>query len=154
MNTVKITEKKPDSLWNYYRDERSDPLSSSSESSSSKYKTSITGNTHHFGDGEAGYDTEKVGKNKAKIVVPLKHLSNFCRTLNISLINYEIELILTLSKNCALVDITARAAGNNNDPPAIVAPTSLEFQITDTKLHVQLVTLSKGNDTKLLEQLI
>ena len=46
--------KKTDSLWNYYRDERSDPLSSSSESSSSKYKTSITGNTHHFGDGEAG----------------------------------------------------------------------------------------------------
>ena len=142
------------SLWNYYRDERSDPLSSSSESSSSKYKTSITGNTHNFGDGEAGSDTEKVGKNKAKIVVPLKHLSNFCRTLNIPLINYEIELILTLSKNCALVDMTARAAGNNNDPPAIVAPTWLEFQITDTKLHVQLVTLSKENDTKLLEQLI
>ena len=47
-----------------------------------------------------------------------------------------------------------RAAGNNNDPPAIVAPTWLEFQITGTKLHIQLVTLSKENDTKLLEQLI
>ena len=70
------------------------------------------------------------------------------------MINYEIELILTLSKNCALVDMTARAAGNNNDPPAIVAPTWLEFQITGTKLHIQLVTLSKENDTKLLEQLI
>ena len=70
------------------------------------------------------------------------------------MINCEIELILTLSKNCALVDMTARAAGNNNDPPAIVAPTWLEFQITGTKLHIQLVTLSKENDTKLLEQLI
>ena len=46
-----------------------------------------------------------------------------------------------------------RAAGNNNDPPAIVAPTWLEFQITDTKLHVPVVTLSKENDTKLLEKL-
>ena len=69
------------------------------------------------------------------------------------MINCEIELILTLSKNCALVDMTARAAGNNNDPPAIVAPTWLEFQITDTKLHVPIVTLLKENDRKLLEQL-
>ena len=44
-------------------------------------------------------------------------------------------------------------AGNNNDPPAIVAPTGSEFQITDTKLYVPVVTLSKENDIKLLEQL-
>ena len=37
--------------------------------------------------------------------------------------------------------------------PAIVAPTGLEFQITDTELHVPLVTLSNENDTKPLEQL-
>ena len=49
--------------------------------------------------------------------------------------------------------MTVRAAGNNNDPPAIVAPTGLEFQITDTKLYVPVVTLSKENDIKLLEQL-
>ena len=46
-----------------------------------------------------------------------------------------------------------RATGNNNDPPVIVAPTGLEFQIKDTKLYVPVVTLSKENDTKLLEQL-
>ena len=39
--------------------------------------------------------------------------------------------------------MTERDAGNNNDPPAIVAPTALEFKITDTKLYVPLVTLSK-----------
>ena len=49
--------------------------------------------------------------------------------------------------------MTARPAGNNNDPSAIVAPAGLEFQITDTKLHVPVVTLSKENDKKLLEQL-
>ena len=49
------------SLWNYYRDEPSNPLSSNSESF--KYKTSITGNTYNVGAGEAGYDAYKVGKN-------------------------------------------------------------------------------------------
>ena len=49
--------------------------------------------------------------------------------------------------------MTVRAAGNNNDPTAIVAPTGLEFQITDTKLYVPVVTLSTKNDKKLLEQL-
>ena len=61
--------------------------------------------------------------------------------------------LLTSSKNCALADMTARAAGNNNDPPAIGAPTGLEFQITDTKLHIPVVTLSKENDKRILEQL-
>ena len=56
MNTVKITKKKTDSLWNYYRDEPSNPLSSSSESF-------IIGNTYNIGDGEDGYDAKKVGKN-------------------------------------------------------------------------------------------
>ena len=47
--------------------------------------------------------------------------------------------------------MTVRAAQDGN--PAIVAPTGLEFKITDTKLYVPVVTLSKENDTKLLEQL-
>ena len=40
------------SLWNYYRDEPSNPLSNNSESF--KYKTSITGNTYNVGDGNYG----------------------------------------------------------------------------------------------------
>ena len=67
------------------------------------------------------------------------------------MINCEVEFILTWSKNCALADMTARAARNNNNSPAIVT-TGLEFQITDTKLHVPVVTLSKQNDEKLLLQ--
>ena len=67
------------------------------------------------------------------------------------MINCEDELILTWSKNCVLADMTVRAAQGSN--LAIVAPTGLEFQITDTKLYVPVVTLSKENDTKLLEQL-
>ena len=37
--------------------------------------------------------------------------------------------------------------------PAIAAPTELKFEITDTKLYVPVVSLSKEDDIKLLEQL-
>ena len=139
------------SLWNYYRDEPSHFLSSYSESF--KYKTSIIGNAYNAGTGEADYDPDKVGKTEIEIVVPLKIFGNFWRTLDKPLINCEKELILTWSKNCGLANMTARAAGNNNDSPAISAPNGLEIQIADTKLHVLVVTLSKENDKKLLEQL-
>ena len=147
------------SLWNYYRDEPSNPLSSNSESF--KYKTSITGNTYNIDekitddDGNEvdnpKYDANKVGKNETEVVIPLKYLSNFWRSLNIPLINCEVELILTWSKNCVLADMTTRDA--EGDTPAIVSPPVLTFEITDTKLYVPVVTLSKENDTKLLEQL-
>ena len=137
------------SLWNYYRDEPSDPLSSDSESF--KYKTSIRGESYNIGAGEEGYDANKIGKNETEVIIPLKYLSNFCRSLNIPLINCEIELILTWSKNCILADMRVRDEESNN--PAIIAPTGLEFKMTDTKLYVPIVSLSKENDIKLLEQL-
>ena len=73
-------------LWNYYRDELSNPISSNSESF--KYKISITGNTYNVNATIADddnnqipnpdYDADKVGKNETIVVIPLKHLSNFC----------------------------------------------------------------------------
>ena len=137
----KSYRKRTGSLWNYYRNESSDPLSSNSESF--KYKTSITGNTYNVGAGEAGYDANKVGKNETEVVIPLKHLSNFWRSLNIPLINCEVELILTWSKKCVLAYMTQ---ANN-------LPGELNVVITDTKLYFPVVTLSKENDIKLLEQL-
>ena len=134
------------SLWNYYRDEPSTPLSSNSESF--KYKTSTTWNTYNVGNGEAGSDAKKVGKDEIEVVIPLKLLSNFWRILNKPSINCEMELILRWSKNCVLADMTVRAAGNNNDPPVIAVATGLEFQITDTELYIPVVTLSNENDKK------
>ena len=92
------------SLWNYYRGKPSDPLFSNSESF--KYKTSITGNTHNIGIGEAGYDANKVAKNETEVVIPQKHLSNFWRSLIIPLSNCKVELILNWFKNCVLADMT------------------------------------------------
>ena len=87
---------------------------------------------------ENGVTHNNLTKNDVKVVVPLKHLSNFWRSLNIPLINCEVELILTWSKNCILADMTVRDAEGDN--PAIVAPTGLEFKITDTKLYVPVVS--------------
>ena len=63
------------SLWNYYRDQPSNSLSTNFESF--KYKPSITGNTYNIDNDDDNYDTNKVGKKETKIVIPLKHLSNF-----------------------------------------------------------------------------
>ena len=78
--------KSTESLWNYYRDEPSNPLFSNSESF--KYKASITGNTYDGDD-----DEDKVGKNETEVVIPIKHLSIFWKNLNIRLINCELELL-------------------------------------------------------------
>ena len=133
----RIYRKTIGSLWNYYRDEPSNHLSSNTESF--KCKTSIVG--------KATEDNRSL--TKANVVIPLKHLSNFRRALNIPLLNCEVELILTWSKNCAFADMTVDAAANS----AIVAPTGLEFQTTDRKFYVPVVTLSKENNGRLLEQL-
>ena len=56
-------------------------------------------------------------------------------------------------QSCVLADLKVRAAGNNGDPPAIVAPTKLEFQIKDTKLYVPFASLSTRNNKKPLQKL-
>ena len=40
-----------------------------------------------------------------EILVPLKYISNFWRTLEMPLINCEVELILNWSANCVIVEI-------------------------------------------------
>ena len=70
-------------------------------------------------------------------MVPLKYLSNFWRTLEMSLINFEVNLILTWSSTCVITN--SAGAGT--------------FAITDTRLYVPVVTLSTQESTKLLQQL-
>ena len=62
---------------------------------------------------------------------------------------------MTWFKNCVLIDKSTRDANYNVNPrfSEINNPENATFQITDTKLYVPIVTLSKENDIKLLEQL-
>ena len=72
-----------------------------------------------------------------EIMVPLKYLSNFWRTLEMPLINCEVNLLLTWSKDCVITNCTGEG----------------KFGITETKLYVPVVTLSTKDNEKLLQQL-
>ena len=97
-----------------------------SDSESFKSKVKITGKTPNDGN------TKDV-----EIIVPLKYLSHFWRTLKMPLINCEVNLILTWSKGCVITNSEGEA----------------KFAITETKLYVPVVTLSTQDNAKLLQQL-
>ena len=80
------------SLWQYYKDI---PNGNLARSESLKYKVKITGKTPNNGN-----------TKDLEIIVPLKYLSNFLRTLEIPLINCEVNLILTWSKHCVITNST------------------------------------------------
>ena len=80
------------------------------------------------------------GTKNVEIMVPLKYLSNIWRTLEMPLINCEVNLILTWSSSYVLIST------NNANQVAT-------FAITDTKLYVPVVTLSTQENTKFLQQL-
>ena len=111
------------SLWQFYRDE---PNHNLANSESFKFKVKITGKT-------PAADNEK----DVEIMVSLKYLSNFWRTLEMLLINSEVNLILTWSPTCVITNSTG--AGT--------------FEITDAKLYVPVVTLSTKENAKLIQQL-
>ena len=115
--------KTSDSLWQYYKDVPNDNLA---DSESFKYKVKITGKI-----------PDDDNMKNVEIMVPLKYLSNFWRTLEMPLINCEVNLILTWSKDCVITNSTG--AG--------------KFKITETKLYVPVVTLSTQDNAKLLQQL-
>ena len=140
------------SLWNYYRDEPSGTIGDNNithsilNSESFDYKANFKDN---------GVTHDNLTKNDVKFVVPLKHLSNFWIHLDIPLINCEVELILTWFKNCVLIDKSTREANFGANPVVceIDNQEDATFKITDLKLFVPVVTLSKENDIQLLEQI-
>ena len=140
------------SLWNYYRDEpnsstdNDDITHSILNSKSFDYKANFM---------ENGVTQNNLIKNTVKTVIPLKHVSNFWRNLNIPLINCQVELILTWFKNYVLIEQITRDTDYEANPRVseINNPENAMFQIADTKLYVPVVTLSKENNIKLLEQL-
>ena len=113
------------SLWDFKRDEIDNNANVSDDNAPSfKYKASNIGNTENNGT-----------KNGVKIVVPLKYLSNFWRSLEIPLINCKVKLSLKWIENYVL---TTAAIANE----AI-------FEIADAKLYVLIITLSAEDNAKL-----
>ena len=73
------------------------------------------------------------------MMVPLKYLSNFWRTREMSLINCKVELILTWSAACVMIYTD-------------VADQVSTFTITETNFYVPVVTLSAQDNANLLPQ--
>ena len=87
--------------------------------------------------------TDDKNVNNVKLVVPLKYVSNFFRSLEMPLVNCKIDLELTWHKDCMISSANA-AAGQ-----------VVSFMITNTKLYVPVVTLSTkdNNNNNLTKQL-
>ena len=123
------------SLWQYCKDiparDANDEIAEfrrNNTTDSFKFKAKITGQTRDD------------GTKDVEIMVPLKYLSNFWRTLQMPLINCEVNFILTWSSTCVLIA--------TNIPNQIAT-----FGISDTKLYIPVVTLSTQENTKFLQQL-
>ena len=99
-------------LWQFNRDKSNDNLT---DSESFKFKIKILGKTQNNGN-----------EKDVEIIIPLKQLSNFQKTLEMPLINCEVNLILTRSSACFITNSTAAGI----------------FAITETKLYVPVVTIN------------
>ena len=118
-----VIQKTSGSLWQYYK---GDPDEKIASFESFKSKIKIAGKTPNDGN------TKDV-----EVIVLLKFLINFWRTLEMPLINCEVNLILTWSKDCVITNSTGEG----------------KLQITETNIYVPVVTLSTQDNAKLLQQL-
>ena len=128
--------KTPRSLWQYCKDILAVnnngnivEFIGTNATDSFNFKAKITGQTRNNGR-----------INDFEIIVPVKYLSNFWRTLEKLLINCEVNLILTWSENCVIVYTN-------------VSNQNTTFTIDKITLFVPVVTLSTQNNATLLQQL-
>ena len=133
-NLIEWSDNYPDtsgSLWQFKRDEVSADNAELAINNSQlfKYKAALLGKT-----ADAINNTNSSVK-EAKIVVPLKYLSNFWRSLEMPLVNCKVYLEVSWIEDCIL-----SSAGN-----------SAKFEITDAKLHVPIVTLSTKDSANLIK---
>ena len=137
-NLIEQSDNYQDSSANLYQYKRDEPPEADAvanftadNSSSFKYKIKLLGNVTKVAGNAAG-----VRRLNVKVVVPLKYLSNFFRSLEMPLINCKIKLNLTWKKEFVL----STGAGD------------AVFIINDTKMYVPVVTLSKEDNKDFIEQ--
>ena len=118
-------------LWQFKRDEQPIDINgvfiniTAKNASSLKYKSIVIGNTVADGANRQ--------KENVKIVVPLKYLSNFWRSLEMPLIDYKDKFSLKWYKDYILP----------------TSGTAATFEITDAKRYIPIVTLKAEDNTKL-----
>ena len=137
-NLIEYSDNYQDSsatLYQYKRDEppEDDAVAdlTADNSDSFKYKIKLLDNVTEVAGNAAG-----VRRLNVKVVVPLKYLSNFFRSLEMPLINCKSKLNLTWKRKCVLSTGAGEAV----------------FIINDTRLYVPVVTLSKEDNKDFIEQ--
>ena len=135
-NSIEYSDNYQDSPATLYQYKRDGPPDNnvnltSDNSTSFKYKVNLLRNID-----AANPDNARLGRLNVKIVVPLKYLSNFFRSLKMPLINCKIKLNLTWKKECVLS----------------TAADDTVFITNDTKLYIPVVTLSKEDNKDFIEQ--
>ena len=133
-NVIEYSDNYQDSSTTPYQYKRAEPPEANAiadltveNSSSFQYRISLLGNP---------VVADNIARRSVKVVVPLKYLSNFFRSLEMPLINCKIKLNLTWKKECVL---------STDDGNAV-------FIINDIKLFVPVVTLSKEDNKDFIEQ--
>ena len=124
-NLIEYSDNYQDSSATLYQHKRGEPPENDAaadlaadNSSSLKYKISLLGNP---------VVANNIARINVKVVIPLKYLSNFFRSLEMPLINCKIKLNLTWKKECVLSTDNGNAV----------------FIINDTKMYVPVVTSQK-----------
>ena len=122
------------SLWDFKRDEinNNSNVTNDNNAPTFKYKANLIGNTE-----------KNATKKGVKLAVPLKHLSNFWRSLQLPLINCKIELSFKWIENSSLTSAAINADAN------ATGAESATFKITHAKLYVPIVTLWSEDNLKL-----
>ena len=132
-NLLEYSDKYQDSTGSLYQFKRDEPPDDNAgvanNTSSLVYKSKLI----------SGTDDNNV--NNVKLVVPLKYVTSFFRSLEMPLVNCKIDLELTWHKDCMISSANA-AAGQ-----------VVSFTITNTTLYVPVVTLSTKDNNNLTKQL-
>ena len=132
-NLIECSDNYSYSTASLYQFKRQEPLENNAdltvnESSSFIYKSSLLGAS---GDGGGG---NRIWKN-ARIIVPLKYVSSFFRSLELPLIVTKLYIELSYTKNSVI------STADDDEPRA--------FKMTKTELHVPVVTLNTEDNNQL-----
>ena len=129
------------SLTNCYRDRVDDINDNGLDGRTFKYMTKITRKTearpaHPVNEGNVDQPSKPPVQKLNIVNIPAKFFSNFCRSLNLTLINCEVDLDFSWTKDCILV-------GHNNNI------TGIDFEIASTTFDVPVVKLSINDNINL-----
>ena len=80
-------------------------------------------------------------------------MSNFWKSLDLSLINCKIELELTWSKYCVISEASKTTAVERANPADETLTTGATFQTNNAKLYVPVVTLTNHDNIKFSENI-